>query len=203
MIQPPTERATESSPQGQSRWRNRLPVLAIFVIGFMPILLSYGLYLSLSGGTPWGTVNQGQFLQPPVPEAALALRDPDGAPLTLASAGHWVLVLAAAADCDADCAQALHMLRQLHVLLNRDARRVQRALVLQTPVAAARWQQWQETYPALTLAWAAAPEAVQLLPPGAYVLDPHGQLILGYSYAQVGDPLLDDIKRLLKSSAGN
>jgi cytochrome oxidase Cu insertion factor (SCO1/SenC/PrrC family) len=41
---------------------------------------------------------------------------------------------------------------------------------------------------------------LQLLKAGAYVVDPLGNLVLWYSYDDVGKPLLNDLKRLLKVS---
>ena len=42
--------------------------------------------------------------------------------------------------------------------------------------------------------------ALGVLTPGVYIVDPLGNVVLRYSHEQVGKPLLDDLKHLLKVS---
>ena len=94
-------------------------------------------------------------------------------------------------DCEETCRSALHQLRQLHVLLNRDAARVRRALVT-APGSA----------PTADLAADLALLRANVAPleRGIYVVDPIGNLVFHYPLSDAGEPVLDDLKRLLKVS---
>jgi hypothetical protein len=95
--------------------------------------------------------------------------------------------------CSAECQGAVHQLRQLHILLGRDASRVKRSLVelSATPVDASLSQ-----YPELARFSGDAPA----LRPGVYVVDPLGNLVLRYEYGDAGKPVLQDLRQLLKVS---
>jgi hypothetical protein len=118
----------------------------------------------------------------------LNIYDESGGRVT--QAGHWWLWVLTSAPCAQECAQALH---QLHILLNRDAGRVRRALVLDGTLAA---HGLRKRYPELTILTG----GTDGLAAGVYVVDPLGNLVLWYSLADAGEPVLDDLKRLLKVS---
>ncbi|MFP6814615.1 MAG: hypothetical protein VB949_02960 [Pseudomonadales bacterium] len=121
----------------------------------------------------------------------LNIYDESGGRVT--QAGHWWLWVLTSAPCAQECEQALHQLRQLHILLNRDAGRVRRALVLDGTLAA---HGLRKRYPELTILTG----GTDGLAAGVYVVDPLGNLVLWYSLADAGEPVLDDLKRLLKVS---
>ena len=104
----------------------------------------------------------------------------------------WWLWVVAPGDCEGDCAAALHQLRQLHVLLNKDADRVQRALV----TGSAAVPEVVGEYPRLIHLRA----DLRPLTEGIYIVDPIGNLVLHYPYSDAGSPVLEDLKRLLKLS---
>jgi hypothetical protein len=81
---------------------------------------------------------------------------------------------------------------QLHALLNKDAVRVRRAIVAETPVDA----KLAQDYPRL----AVLSGSLRGLATGIYVVDPLGNLVFHYPLADAGEPVLDDLKRLLKVS---
>jgi len=88
--------------------------------------------------------------------------------------GHWTLVLKGDGQCDSDCEQQLERMRSVHDALGRDADRV-RVQTVQAP-------------------------AVPSLGSGIWLVDPYGNLVLHYTREQLGEPLLQDLKRLLKIS---
>jgi cytochrome oxidase Cu insertion factor (SCO1/SenC/PrrC family) len=116
----------------------------------------------------------------------------DGA-TSMLNSGQWWLVTVSRDGCGADCQAAVHQLRQLHILLGRDASRVKRSLIEldDTPVDAALSQ-----YPEL----ARFNGESQTLRPGIYIVDPLGNLVLHYEYGDAGKPVLQDLKQLLKVS---
>ncbi|MBR9883758.1 MAG: hypothetical protein GYB21_08920 [Oceanospirillales bacterium] len=86
--------------------------------------------------------------------------------------GHWTLLMKNEGHCDPQCEQHLAKLRSVHDALGRESDRVRVKF--------------------------ASPSLV--IEAGIWVIDPQGNLVLRYSEAQLGEPLLQDLKRLLKVS---
>jgi hypothetical protein len=86
-------------------------------------------------------------------------------------------------------------MRQLHVLLNRDQDRVRRALLFRHGVEPTSVADFEARFPKLEVLL-----GDDSLAAGVYVIDPHGNVILRYPYADAGKPVLDDLKKLLKAS---
>ena len=152
---------------------------------------SWALFLFTRDGTPWGTTNNGTFVNPPVVVSTLGLTDSDGVPVS-DDPTWWIWVVQPGA-CDGTCEDALHQLRQLHVLLHRDADRVRRALVTRERIEPG---ELAALYPELVF----LSGNVSALVPGIYLVDPHGNLVLQYPLEAAGKPVLEDLKRLLKVS---
>jgi hypothetical protein len=170
--------------------RNRKQLLGMFAVGFLTLGAAYALFYSAQQGGVWGTTNNGTFVEPPLTVADLGLEDDQGRQITEGKT--WWLWVVAPQGCGLDCSAALHQLRQLHVLLNKDADRVQRALVtLGGPAPAV-----MEEYPRLKH----LSGSVVALDEGIYVIDPIGNLVFFYPLADAGKAVLDDLKRLLKLS---
>ncbi len=194
------DRSTETPDRAQ-RIRNRLVLIGIFALALGPLGVSYLMFGHFSSTGPWATTNEGEWVEPRLDVVDLDLRSMRGDALTeLETDSRWHLLLIADNSCVDDCGEALHMLRQLHVLLNRDARRVRRALIYRDAATRAELEHFGIEYPELILGRTGAPEPAASLEPGAYILDPLGQLILYYRYDQVGRPLLEDIRHLLKTT---
>jgi cytochrome oxidase Cu insertion factor (SCO1/SenC/PrrC family) len=165
-------------------------LLAMFAIAFLTLGGSYMLFYAAREGGVWGTTNEGAFVDPPMTVAELNLTGSDGLPLT--EGGTWWLWVVSEQDCLGECATAVHQLRQLHILLNKDADRVQRALVTRSGAEPGLLGE----YPALEhLTGALAP-----LSEGIYIVDPIGNLVLFYPLEDAGKPVLTDLKKLLKLS---
>lgn len=162
----------------------------MFALGFLTLGAAYALFYSAQEGGVWSTTNNGSFVEPPLTVADLGLVDGQGRPITEGKT--WWLWVVAPQGCEAVCKTALHQLRQLHVLLNKDADRVQRALVTLDSRAPAV----MEEYPRLQHLSGSAPALDQ----GIYVIDPIGNLVFFYPLADAGKAVLDDLKRLLKLS---
>lgn len=174
----------------------RAKLLAVIAIGVAPIIASYVVYFAMQGSAPWLSTNNGQLLNPAPTTTDLgwvAAKDPTRA-MPLGDA-HWWLLVATSETCDADCEHAVVQLRQLHVLLNRDQSRVRRALLFRRGVDAASVDTFDARYPKLELL-----VGDESLAAGVYVIDPHGNVILHYPYADAGKPVLQDLQKLLKAS---
>jgi cytochrome oxidase Cu insertion factor (SCO1/SenC/PrrC family) len=181
------------SGDAQNKRRNRLILVGLFAIAFVPLFAAYLLFQVSRSAEPWATTNRGELMSPIVLVADLGLKAADPA-VSMNDTGSWWLVTVSNGACDLDCQKALHQLRQLHVLLGKDAGRVKRALVElgSTGPDASLMQNYTE------VAWFSAPE--QALRSGVYIVDPLGNVVLRYSYGDAGKPVLGDLKQLLKVS---
>lgn len=177
----------------RSMRRNRLLLVGLFAIAIVPLAGAYWLYESSRSAEPWGTTNRGELLNPIVSIGDLNLRAVDGGE-SMSSSGHWWLVAVARDGCDARCEGAVLQLRQLHILLARDATRVKRSFVALggDPV----FTSLAKTYPELVL-FSGTSDALR---DGVYIVDPLGNLVLRYEFNDAGKSVLADLKRLLKVS---
>jgi cytochrome oxidase Cu insertion factor (SCO1/SenC/PrrC family) len=173
--------------------RNRLMLVGLFGMVLVPLLAAYLLYQSSRSTAPWATTNKGALMNPIVSVTDLGLTAGEST-VSMSASGTWWLVTVSDGACNGDCQQALHQLRQLHVLLGRDASRVKRALVElgATQPDTSLLQEYAE------LSGFAGP--VHVLVAGVYIVDPLGNVVLRYPYADAGKPVLDDLKQLLKVS---
>ena len=186
-----TDQNTENAgPNPEVTARNRRMLLAMFAIAFLTLGGSYLLFYSAQEGGVWSTTNHGEFVDPPLTVAELGLKGRDGQLLT--EGGTWWLWVVSESDCLGECATAVHQLRRLHILLNRDTDRVQRGLL---------------TAPGLTPALLSEYPGAQhftgdlsALREGIYIVDPIGNLVLYYPLSDAGKPVLTDLKKLLKLS---
>jgi hypothetical protein len=175
--------------------RNRWLFLGLVAVAVLPLVVAYVLYEGTRGGEPWATTNHGELLEAGRSLDRLGVTDLAGAPLLLDERA-WRLLVVSDGTCDDACAEALHQLRQLHLLLNKDAARLRRTLVFLGPVPAERVAAIEADDPELGLARGHAGP----LRPGVFLADPLGNLVLYYRFEQAGRPILDDLKRLMRVS---
>ena len=180
----------ETQPTAQDNaHRSRWPMIIIIVVSVGSLGGSWLLFfLTQSGSIDFGTVNNGAFVEPARTVSSLALSR-EGVVFDT-DRKWWLLVVPGAGRCDSDCSDAIERSRALHVLLNREAGRVRRGLV----VPSAR--------PVIDPADAdvlIGPGA-NALAEGAYIVDPDGNFVTFYRFDQIDKPLLEDLKRLLKVS---
>lgn len=177
------DRSASASPRRQ--------FVLILLVAFGSLVGAWLLFYVATQGGLWGTVNKGTFVDPPMTVADLELDTDDGVPF--ATDGKWWLWVVPKGPCEEACRHAVHQLRQLHVLLNRDAPRVRRALVTASGEADAALL---ERYPRVQVLSGNLAD----LKEGLYVVDPIGNLVLHYPLEDAGEPVLDDLERLLEVS---
>ena len=171
--------------------RGRKQLAVIFLVAGLSMGGAYLAFYLASTGTTWGTTNNGTLVTPHVTVADLGLLDSAGQPA--AATGRWWLWTVVDGDCADDCLFALERLRAVHALLNRDAGRVSRALIAPSPVAAGVPA---SEYPDLQR----LEQSGSRLATGIYIVDPLGNLVLRYPLSDAGEPVLKDLKKLLKVS---
>ena len=176
--------ATGQNSQQTGRQKGRRQLLTMFAIAFVSLGGSYLAFYIASSGSTWGTTNHGAFVEPPTTTASVGLILPED------QADHWWLIIVAD-ECGPQCEAAARDMRSLQVLLNKDANRVRRGIVWQSPATMA----WMEEYTQL--------HALALgggLPTGIYTVDPNGNLVLRYALDVNPKFVLEDLKKLLRVS---
>lgn len=179
-------------PDARTVRRNRIMLVGLFAIAIVPMFGAFWLYESSRSAAPWATTNRGELLSPVVSVEDLHLTSADGA-TSMRNSGQWWLVVVTEDGCTSECQTAVHQLRQLHILLGRDATRVKRSLV---SLGGAAEDASLAQYPEL-VRFTGETAALQ---PGVYIVDPLGNVVLRYDYRSAGKPVLEDLKQLLKVS---
>lgn len=182
---------TESVPVKPQR-RMLFLLLAVF---FLPLAASITLYFS--GWRPAGGTNHGELIQPlrQLPADAKVLE------------GKWSLVYVGDGSCGEPCRNALHVAGQIHVLLNKDMDRVNRALLATDACCDLAFP--DAGHPGIKVVDLSAPAArsqlLALLPQGdhshdLFVVDPLLNIVMRFDTRENPRGLLDDMKKLLKLS---
>ncbi len=210
---------TEPSPSDRARVRNRLWLLALAVLAMLPLGAALVLYHLAPQWIPGARTNHGALLDPPGRLEALELVTLDGREVTAQGPRRWRVIQLASEACDARCRERARLLGRVHLRLGRDRDRVVRLLALPRG-AAADVAALEGADPGRVLTRAPAGLLDALLEERALVggdgrapsderagsggavlvADPLGNVILLYSPAQIGEPLLEDLKRLLRLS---
>ena len=180
--------------------RHRVTLLAMFAITVLPFGLAALYYEHITGDESIPTSNNGKFLKPPAQLSELRLQSIAGGELTPRK---WRLLLYRPGQCGGVCATAERNLRALPLLVGRDAARVQIALVATDATTNATTNATTDAatqFPGAAITVLRAAGHVQGIDEGLLLADPLGNVVLWYSYAQVGKPLLEDLRHLLKVS---
>ena len=186
----------------------RRTLLVIALLFLLPVALSFYLYYG-QAWRPAGTANHGDLITPPLTLPAITLRDSNGNTVEHAFEGAWSLIYVGPGACDARCREALYLMRQVRLALNRDSERVQRVFLYEGECCDEPYfSTEQQGLVRIDLDSDADGKLVRVFPSPVplvesgriWLADPHGNLMM--SYAAGADPkgMLDDLKRLLKLS---
>lgn len=192
--------ATPDPRQRKGR-RMLLLLLVLFALPVAIVLFMYG-----SGWRPAGA-SHGELLRPPLALTLPQLRDVQGRDFGPEQwRDRWHLVYAGR-TCDAACLAQVHVLRQVHVALNKEMDRMQRVLLLREAPSAGTLVNLRQRDPALVILSGAEaqPLAAQFTPAsgpdgGVYLVDPLGNLMMRYPAGYEPKGLLHDLQRLLRYS---
>lgn len=178
---------------GPHRRRGRRQLLLVAAVFFVPLAAATWMYF-YSGWRPAPGAQHGVLVDPPRALPSQALR------------GSWSLVLLLAGPCDPACVAALEELGRVRAALDKDMPRVRRVLLHDGGCCAPGLPVLAQS-DVLVLAGAGPDGAAlrALFPPvqggpGIYIVDPHGNLVMGYPSAGAGRGLLKDLERLLRLS---
>jgi hypothetical protein len=200
--------APDLSAAGGDRRRTavgRWKMLAVLAVCAAPVVASYFTYFVVR---PEARTNYSTLITPPRPlPEALPLTDPAGqSVLPRSLRGQWLVVVVAAAACDARCEKNLVLVRQLRETLGRDKDRVDKLWLVSdgaVPAEAARQAAGVTALrvPREALAAWLAPAAGQALEDHVYLVDPMGQWMMRAPVDPEPPRLKRDLERLLRASA--
>ena len=183
---------------------NRLPLLLIFLIPSVAMGLAWLMFFT-GLWIPDGRTNKGELILPPAQFSELRLIQGE-TPLPLKELeGHWGILVFGSADCVTEaCQETLYKTRQVHVALGKEADRVVRLYV--APQSPAVSDKLVDEHP--NTFWLSADKAdilkalnLESWPENRFfIIDPLGNIMMGYQADQKGGDLLKDLKKLLKAS---
>jgi cytochrome oxidase Cu insertion factor (SCO1/SenC/PrrC family) len=178
--------------------RARRTLLALIAVCVLPVVASY---LAFYVWQPSARMNFGTLVSPePLPRTALA--DLDGRSVeTAVLTGAWTYLVVAPSDCDAACAEALYLTRQVRTAQAKEMDRVARIWLVSdggSPDAAVL-----EGHEGLRVLRADATWRARFEPAGTprvWLVDPQGNVMMRYPDALEAKGMVKDLARLLKYS---
>jgi cytochrome oxidase Cu insertion factor (SCO1/SenC/PrrC family) len=191
--------------------RNRKFLVALALLFFAPLAVSFYMYYGPVSWRPANHVNRGDLIDParPLPEVSLAVAARDAEHRTKPDflKGKWTLLYYGAGGCSALCRTDLYNTRQIRIALNRDMDRVQRVFLAEGECC--DWPFLETEHPDLLTVRATRDAApLQALLPAVdgvaplqadrvYLIDPLGNLMMSYAPTARPKGMLEDLKRLL------
>jgi hypothetical protein len=187
------------------RKASRRMLLLLAVVFFVPVMVAFAMYYG-GGWKPSGRTNHGELIEPARPLPQLALPRAGGGAAIDPLRGKWSLVYVGAGGCDADCHQALLVMRQTRLSLNQEMDRVARVLLATSACCDVSFlDDEHKGLVAVDASGGAAVPLVARFPSEArsrylFVVDPLGNLVMRYDTRESPKGLLEDLKKLLKLS---
>jgi cytochrome oxidase Cu insertion factor (SCO1/SenC/PrrC family) len=192
--------------------RGRRQLLGLAALFFVPLAVAFWLYYGPTDWRPAGGSHKGDLIDPARPLPEIALPTADGPPTEPGFLrGQWSMLYVGDGLCDQRCRQALYLMRQSRIALNKDMDRVQRVLLV-TGRCCDRGFLAQE-HPDLIVARVDDAASAAILEPfpsydgipvsaagRIYLVDPLGNLLMSYPPSAPDKALLTDLKKLLRLS---
>jgi cytochrome oxidase Cu insertion factor (SCO1/SenC/PrrC family) len=191
---------------------NRKPIWLLIGMFFVPLFAAFVLYYGVDGWRPAGSTNHGDLIVParPLPELTLPLSQAGNSDLKLFH-GKWTLVYIGGGQCDTRCREALYLIRQTRLALSDDMIRVQRVFLTTGQCCDQAYLDQEQA--GLIVVRADSETAAPLLREFSdaagmpaqqagriYIVDPLGNLMMGYGPAAQPKGMLEDLKKLLRLS---
>lgn len=182
----------------------RLPLLLIVLIPTVAMGLAWLMYFT-GLLLPEGRTNKGELILPPAQFSELRLLQGETSLQLDELEGNWGLLVFGSTDCTGQaCQESMYKTRQVHVALGKEADRIVRLYVApQQPVIS---ENLAEEHP--NVFWLNGNKSTILKALNLeswpdnrfFVIDPLGNIMMGYQADQKGGDLLKDLKKLLKTS---
>lgn len=183
---------------------NRLQLALVILIPSIAMGLAWLMYFT-GAWIPEGRTNKGELLLPPAQLSALKLQGADADVKPEEAEGLWRVVVFGSTRCnESQCQDSLYKTRQVHIALGKEAERVTRFFI--APEKPEPSAELEAEHPGIY--WLKADSGTIQTTLGlkqwpenrVFIIDPVGNLIMGYQVEQSGGDLLNDLKKLLKAS---
>ncbi|MBL0143675.1 MAG: SCO family protein [Betaproteobacteria bacterium] len=178
----------------------RLKLLAIMALFAAPIAASM---LAYHFFRPEATANYGELLAPPPPITTTQFLRADGAAFRFEELrGKWVLIASDSGACPESCVAKLVLMRQIRLMLGRNAARVARVFVADDtrPLAPEALEPYAGTVAITPPSGLALPTAPVNDRAHFYLVDPRGNVMMRFPANAEPRRMLKDLERLLKAS---
>lgn len=208
----------------------KMKLAFLLLIAFVPITLaSFAFRAATDAGLFSGeTVNNGVLINPPVDISELALEDEQNDEVFLSfeerivdvpnpddyDTAPWLILYVNNGACEASCRERVHLLRQMHVTLNKNMPRVRRYYVQSNlgDVDEALASHFREEFPSMgivkgdadKIAAALAPRQISIDPGNqdiVFFVDPVGNVMMYYTDEHEVSEIKEDLERLLRLSS--
>ncbi|HEY5718767.1 MAG TPA: hypothetical protein VIX81_01885 [Gammaproteobacteria bacterium] len=180
------------------------PLVVLGVVFLGPLVGAWLLFGNVDAWRPPSS-HYGTLVEPALPPGSYG----DALPVALTPGllrGHWTLLLVVRGPHDQQLARLLHDLHQLHAALGKHRDRVRRVALSELALPAAT-PAGGDMYAERIVVTAAAIGRLQARLPGEpgapralYLVDPLGNVMMHYPLPVVPRGVLDDLRRLLRSS---
>jgi|AntRauTorcE11898_2_1112593.scaffolds.fasta_scaffold23988_2 hypothetical protein len=212
-----TETGSAPAQDPRTRRRNRVMLVALLLLAMLPLIAAVWLYYGEPLDIAGARTNNGALLQPPGQLEELALLGETG-PVVTGESRKWRVLYVAGDGCDDACFDRLHLLRQVQRLLGRESDRVLRLAVFPGGIDDGPRARLQEAFPRMDIVTGPENLLAEVLrdrelrggeltlpagaPPASALLtvDPLGNVIFLHLPEQIGEPILFDLKRVLRLS---
>lgn len=208
----------------------KMKLAFLLLIAFVPITLaSFAFRAATDAGLFSGeTVNNGVLINPPVDISELALEDEQNDEVFLNfeerivdvpnpdeyDTAPWLILYVNNGSCEDNCRERVHLLRQMHVTLNKNMPRVRRYYV-QSHMGSVDEElatHFRDEFPSMgivkgdadTIAAALAPRQIDLDPQSQDIVlfvDPVGNVMMYYTDEHEVSEIKEDLERLLRLSS--
>lgn len=193
------------SQQQTSGGRGRTSFLVMAAVGFLPLFIAYLMFFLFPEWIPRSTTNEGTLIQPPFSIMDLGEETRRAIP-----GGKWTFMISATSACTDPCREAIYLARQVDAGVGKDSDRVQRVLLVGPGHLPANFrEELLREYPDMLVHYdlrGLAAEALgRVVAEGTldgkiFLADPNGNIILIFDQAEGGNPILKDLKHLLRLS---
>tara|TARA_Y100001935_G_scaffold26898_1_gene20404 strand:- start:631 stop:1206 length:576 start_codon:yes stop_codon:yes gene_type:complete len=184
----------------------RVKFLLIVFIFIFPFIVSYYLSKDYWAGGDIETSNYGSFINPILNISDTEFVNYNGNTRLINDLkDKWTLIYNMPLECNSDCMEEIHLIRQVNIALGKDMNRLQRILLIPQSIQQVSLQKILTEYPKLIIVKkdnSSFPQTIKKIDNNfvLFLSDPLGNVILGYEKKFKGKKLLKDIKKLFKLS---
>lgn len=195
-----------------ARSRARLMLVGLFAMFFVPVFGALFVAVKAPHWVPFGGINYGELVQPPIADAIEGLLALDSGPaIQRGPSEPWLIVHVGSQVCGENCEYVVSQMRQARLALGKDAHRVERWWLMTERPQQSTVTTMKQAFPGMRIGL--LPADSPLVNRGArqtaiQMIDPVGFLILRYAGdwrveeqgKGLASALHKDFKRLLKIS---